>query len=75
MSAKKTLREVLCKHPDLFDLVLMLAEKDDVVASEEKEDGKQQVILGRSGKKKKKQFIFTQTKDGGYNFKVKVDNS
>ena len=23
MSAKKTLREVLCKHPDLFDLVLM----------------------------------------------------
>ena len=74
MSTKKTLREVLCKHPDLFDLVLMLAEKDGVVASEEKEDGKQQVILGRSGKKKKKQFIFTQTKDG-YSFKVKADNS
>lgn len=75
MSNKKTLREVLCKHPDLFDLVIMLAEKDDIVASDEKEDGKPQVILGRSGKKKKKQFIFTQNKDGGYSFKVKADNS
>ena len=74
MSNKKTVREVLCKHPDLFDLVIMLSEKDDIVASEEKEDGKHQVILGRAGKKKKKQFIFTQTKDG-YTFKVKADNS
>ncbi len=69
MGAKKTLREVLCKHPDLFDLVIMLAEKDDIVASEDKVDDKKQVILSRSGKKKKKQFIFTQTKDG-YNFTV-----
>ncbi len=74
MSNKKTLREVLCKHPDLFDLVIMLAEKDDIMASDEKEDGKSQVILSRSSKKKKKQFIFTQTKDG-YTFKVKADNN
>lgn len=72
MGAKKTLREVLCKHPDLFDLVIMLAEKDDIVASEDKVGDQKQVILGRAGKKKKKQFIFTQTKDG-YSFSV--DNS
>ena len=75
MSNKKTVREVLCKHPDLFDLVIMLSEKDDIVASEEKEDGKQEVILGRPGKKKKKQFIFTLNEDGDYVFKVKADNS
>jgi hypothetical protein len=69
MGAKKTLREVLCKHPDLFDLVIMLAEKDDIVASEEKVDDQTQVVLGRAGKKKKKQFIFTKTKEG-YNFSV-----
>ena len=75
MSNKKTVREVLCKHPDLFDLVIMLSEKDDIVASEEKEDGKQEVILSRSSKKKKKQFIFTLNEDGDYVFKVKADNS
>ena len=75
MSNKKTVREVLCKHPDLFDVVIMNSKKDDIVASEEKEDGKQEVILSRSGKKKKKQFIFTLNEDGDYVFKVKADNS
>jgi glyceraldehyde-3-phosphate dehydrogenase/erythrose-4-phosphate dehydrogenase len=72
MGMKKTLREVLHKHPDLFDLVIMLAEKDDVMASEEEENGVKQIIIGREGKKKKKQFVFS-VNDDGYSFKAAQD--
>ena len=61
MGMKKTLREVLHKHPDLFDLVIMLAEKDDIMASEDEENGVKQIVIGREGKKKKKQFLFKKT--------------
>lgn len=72
MGKKKTLREVLLRHPDLFDLVIMLAEKDDIMASEEEENGVKQIIIGREGKKKKKKFIFTVT-DSGYSFQAAQD--
>lgn len=72
MGKKKTLREVLLRHPDLFDLVQALAKEDSLVAEENDDDGLVKVVLTREGKKKKKEFHFTRTADG-YLFRCQTD--
>lgn len=65
MGKKKTLREVLLRHPELFDLVQALSKDDSLVAEETESNGQPQVILTREGKKKiKATFTFTKTAEG-----------
>ncbi len=64
MGKKKTLREVLLRHPDLFDLAQALAKDDNLFAEETADDGITRIVLTREGKKKRKEFHFTRTADG-----------
>jgi hypothetical protein len=67
MGLKKSLREVLLQHPELFDMVQLLTSGDDLVASEETVGDQTLVTICREGKPKKKkpnELVFTKSADG-----------
>ncbi|HEX5359479.1 MAG TPA: hypothetical protein VFW49_00020 [Fluviicoccus sp.] len=67
MGKKKSLREVLHQHPELFDMVQLLTSGDDMVASEEQAGDQRVVTLSRDGKPKKKkcnELVFIKTAEG-----------
>lgn len=68
MGKKKSLREVLLRHPELFDLVQLLTDGDDLMADEDK-DGETttHITISRDGKHKKKkcnEVTFVRVQDG-----------
>jgi hypothetical protein len=67
MGKKKSLREVLHQHPELFDMVQLLTSGDDMLASEEQAGDQLVVTLSRDGKPKKKkcnELVFVKTAEG-----------
>lgn len=67
MGLKKSLREVLLQHPELFDMVQLLTSGDDLVASEETTGDQTLVTISRDGKPKKKkrnELVFAKSADG-----------
>ncbi|RZU47695.1 hypothetical protein EV700_0662 [Fluviicoccus keumensis] len=67
MGKKKSLREVLHQHPELFDMVQLLTSGDDMVASEEYVSDELVITLARDGKPKKKkcnELVFVKTAEG-----------
>ncbi len=66
MGKKKSLREILLRHPELFDLVQLLTDGDDLMADEDTDSN--QITISRDGKHKKKkcnEVRFVRV-DGGY---------
>lgn len=66
MGKKKSLREILLRHPELFDLIQLLTDGDDLMADEDTDSN--QITISRDGKHKKKkcnEVRFVRV-DGGY---------
>ncbi len=68
MGKKKSLREVLLRHPELFDLVQLLTDGDDLMADEGQSGDALLITISRDGKHKKKkcnEISFIKV-EGGY---------